>query len=97
MTAAAGKIFGTYGALSAFPRRLAAREVARQKGLLRRGVTRRTSHLVFGRSLLEKAGDASIEARFDAELSAGRRPLSESGFLRLLGLVCGRPRLGLPV
>lgn len=87
MTAVAGTVFGTYGALSAFPRRLAAREVERQKGHLRRGVTRRTAHLVFGRSLLEKASEAAIETRFEVELSTKRRPLSENGFLRLLGLV----------
>jgi tetratricopeptide (TPR) repeat protein len=87
VTAVAGKIFGTFGALAAFPRRLAAREVERQRGQLRRGVTRRTSHLVFGRALLAKQADAAVEARFDAELKAGRRPLSENGFLRLLGLV----------
>ena len=72
VTAVAGKIFGTFGALAAFPRRLAAREVERQRGQLRRGVTRRTSHLVFGRALLGKQSDAAIEARFDAELAAGR-------------------------
>lgn len=87
MTAVAGKIFGTFGALAAFPRRLAAREVERQRGQLRRGVTRRTSQLVFGRALLGKKSDTAIEARFDAELKAGRHPLSENGFLRLLGLV----------
>jgi tetratricopeptide (TPR) repeat protein len=87
VTAVSGKTFGIVGALSAFPRRLAAREVARQKGQLRRGVTRRTTRLIFGRGLLDKAGEAEIEARFDAETDAGRRPLSENGFLRLLGLM----------
>ena len=60
MTAVAGKIFGTFGALAAFPRRLAAREVERQRGQLRRGVTRRTSHLVFGRALLGNANRWSV-------------------------------------
>jgi tetratricopeptide (TPR) repeat protein len=82
-----GKTFGIVGALAAFPRRLAAREVERQHGQLRRGVTRSTAHVVFGRTLLDKAGEAEIEARFDAEIAAGRRPLSENGFLRLLGLM----------
>ena len=82
----AGKTFGIVGALAAFPRRLAAREVERHHGQLRRGVTRRTDHVVFGRTLLEKASEAEIEARFDAEAKAGRRPMSENGFLRLLGL-----------
>ena len=46
-----GAVFGTIGALAAFPLRLAAREVERRHGQLRRGVTRRTSHVVFGRTL----------------------------------------------
>ncbi|UVC18377.1 tetratricopeptide repeat protein [Mesorhizobium onobrychidis] len=82
-----GTVFGTIGALAAFPLRLAAREVERQQGQLRRGVTRRTNHVVFGRTLLAKAGDAEIERRADAERRAGRTLLSENGFLRLLGLM----------
>jgi tetratricopeptide (TPR) repeat protein len=85
--ALAGKTFGIVGALAAFPRRLAAREVERQQGQLRRGVTRRTTHVVFGRTFLEKTGETEIEARLAAELAAGRRVLSENGFLRLLGLM----------
>lgn len=87
MTAIAGKIFGTFGALAAFPRRLAVREVERQHGLLMRGVSRRTSHLVFGRTLLAKASDSAIEARFQAERKDDRHLLSENGFLRILGLI----------
>jgi tetratricopeptide (TPR) repeat protein len=82
-----GQTFGIVGALAAFPRRLAAREVERQHGHLRRGVTRRTSHLVFGRGLLTKASEAEIEARFDTETGHGRCFLSENGFLRMLGLM----------
>lgn len=87
-----GAVFGTIGALAAFPLRLAAREVERRHGQLRRGVTRRTSHVVFGRTLLAKAGmakggDVEIERRVSAERAAGRTLLSENGFLRLLGLM----------
>ncbi|TGV12609.1 tetratricopeptide repeat protein [Mesorhizobium sp. M8A.F.Ca.ET.173.01.1.1] len=90
--AVAGAVFGTIGALVAFPLRLAAREVERQHGHLRRGVTRRTTHVVFGRALLAKAGltkngDAEIERCVVAERAAGRMLLSENGFLRLLGLM----------
>jgi tetratricopeptide (TPR) repeat protein len=87
VTALSGKVFGTYGALSALPRRLVAKEVSRRGASLRRGVSRRTSSLVFGRKLLETASEAHIEERYDAEVKAGRRPLSENGFLRRLGLV----------
>ncbi|HEV7306582.1 tetratricopeptide repeat protein [Ensifer sp.] len=85
--AVAGQTFGIVGALSAFPRRLAAREVERQFGHLRRGITRQTTYLVFGRGLLAKSGETEIEARFDAERAAGRWLISENGFLRLLGLM----------
>lgn len=88
----AGAVFGTIGALAAFPLRLAAREVERQHGQLRRGITRRTTHVVFGRTFLAKAGltkngDAGIERRVAAERAAGRVLISENGFLRLLGLM----------
>ena len=44
--------------------------------------------VVFGRALLgTRRATPQIEARFDAEREAGRQPLSENGFLRLLGLV----------
>jgi tetratricopeptide (TPR) repeat protein len=82
----AGRTFGIVGALAAFPRRLAAREVERQGGHLRRGVTRQTAFVVFGRGLLARATEVEIEARFDGETNEGRRVLSENGFLRLLGL-----------
>lgn len=80
------KVFGLVGGLVAFPRRLAAREVERQHGELQRGVTRRTSHVVFGRKLLAKSDSAGIEAGFARELAAGRAILSENGFLGILGL-----------
>lgn len=86
MTDRSVKVFGTYGAFSALPHRLVAKEAKRQGILLRRGVSRRTTRLVFGRKLLETASEANIEERYDAELKAGRRPLSENGSLRLLGL-----------
>ncbi len=73
------------GALEAFPRRLAAREVARQRGRLRRGITRQTSRVVFGRGLLDRSEDTRIEARRAAAIAAGATPISENAFLRLLG------------
>ena len=90
MTAVEGQTFGTAGALAAFPHRLAARAVEQRGGRLTRGVSRRTSHVVFGRNLLSRATDREIEARAAAERNAGRRLLSENGFLRLLGFA-GQP------
>lgn len=92
---AGGAIFGIYGALAAFPRRLAAREVERQGGVLRRGVTRRTTHVVFGRTLLEATGRSEIEARYDAAVAAGRQAIGETRFLRLLDIVPTPPATGI--
>ena len=85
-----GAVFGVVGALAAFPLRLATREAERRHAELRRGVTRRTTDVVFGRVLLTKAartGDADIERRAKSEREAGRALISENGFLRLLGLM----------
>jgi tetratricopeptide (TPR) repeat protein len=82
-----GRTFGLIGGLAAFPRRLAAREIQAQGGNLQRGVSRRTTHLVFGRKLLDRSDLGKIEIRFRQETDKGRRLLSENGFLRALGLL----------
>jgi tetratricopeptide (TPR) repeat protein len=79
--------FGLIGALSAFPRRVAERSAEAAGGRLRRGTSRRTTHAVFGRTLLGRAGDAKIAAIAAAEQRAGRELLSENGFLRRLALL----------
>jgi hypothetical protein len=83
----AGATFGIVGALAAFPRRLAAREVQSRGGRLRRGVKRKTDVVVFGRRLLEKHDETEIEARVDTLADAGTTPISENGFLRALGIL----------
>lgn len=85
MTGARGKTFGLIGALQAFPRRTIAREVERQRGELQHRVTRRTSHVVFGRSLLAKWPEQRIRAAY-ADVR-GHQVLSENGFLRELGVM----------
>jgi tetratricopeptide (TPR) repeat protein len=82
-----GATIGLMGALEAFPYRLAAREVGRQRGQLRRGLTRRTARVVFGRGLLARGEDGGIEPRRAAVIAAGAAPTSENGFLRLLGIL----------
>ena len=82
-----GATFGILGALAAFPRRLATREVARRGGVLRRGITRRTTHVVFGRTLLDRMPDEDIARRRQTVTAAGGEVLSENGFRRLLGLL----------
>ena len=87
VTALSGKTLGLIGSLAAFPRRLAVREVERQGGELLRGVTRRATHIVFGRTLLAKLSEAEIAAQFQDCAKSGRPLLSENGFLRLLGVL----------
>lgn len=81
----AGHTFGIVGALDAFPRRLAAREVERLGGTLRRGVGRGTTDVVVGRRWLATGTAAAIASRVAAERAAGRRVLGEGGFRRLIG------------
>jgi tetratricopeptide (TPR) repeat protein len=79
-------VFGLIGALAAVPRRIAARDAARAGYVLHRGITRRTTHAVFGRRLLDRMEDAGIAARLLDEQAAGRDVLSENGFLRRLAI-----------
>ena len=91
----AGHTFGIVGALGAFPRRLAAREVERLGGSLRRGVGRGTTDVVVGRRWLATGTAAAIEARVAAERAAGRRVLGEGGFRRLIGAARAAPEGGI--
>lgn len=91
MTDLAGATVGLVGGLAGLPRRLAAREVAERGGQLRRGVTRRTSVAVIGRSLLARLGDAAIVAEVAAVRTPGRVLRSENGFRRLLAGTAGAP------
>lgn len=84
------EVFGLVGAFAAAPRRILARDAARQGLILHRGTTRRTTHAVFGRRLLERLPDEATEGRVAAERAAGRTLMSENGFLaRLSGDVGG--------
>lgn len=82
-----GATFGILGALAAFPRRLATQEVARRGAVMRRGITRRTTHVVFGRALLDRLADEEIARCVDEVTAAGAAVLSENGFRRMLGLL----------
>ena len=93
---AEGPVFGLVGALAAFPRRIAARAVEARGGTLRRGATRGTTHLVLGRKLLVRTPERQIEACVAAGRTAGRTLVSETGFLRLLGLADPAPAGGIP-
>ena len=83
----AGRIYGLAGALSAFPRRLAAKAIKRQGGEFQHRATRRTTHVVFGRALLDRSSESDIEARRLREIDSGRVVISENGLLRALALL----------
>jgi tetratricopeptide (TPR) repeat protein len=87
MRAGQSPTYGILGTLAAFPRRLAAREVTRQGGLLRSAAARNLTHLVFARSLLDRLEAAEIEKKLEVVRMAGAAALSENGFRRVLGLV----------
>ena len=82
----AGRVFGTLGALSAFPLRLAKREVQSRGGRISRGFSRRTTDIVVGRTLLSRIDQADIEQRIGAARAPHRRLVGEGRFLRDLGL-----------
>ena len=82
-----GVTLGIVGALRAFPQRLAARAVTTRGGRLRRGITRQTQRVVFGRKLLDKQSEAEIEVRIETLRDAGIKLISENGFLRWLHLL----------
>jgi tetratricopeptide (TPR) repeat protein len=82
--------YGLVGALAALPLRLAVRQAARHGDSLHRGITRKTTAVVFGRTLLVRKDAVEIENRLRAAREADLPVLSESGLLRALG---SRPRV----
>jgi tetratricopeptide (TPR) repeat protein len=79
-----GASVGLVGALGGLARRQVAREVARRGGRFHRNVTRTTTIVVFGRSLLARERGGAILDRIAAAATPSRRLLSENGFLRHL-------------
>jgi tetratricopeptide (TPR) repeat protein len=88
---ASGQSYGVVGALKAFPLRLAARLVASRGGRLHRSITRGTTRIVIGRTLLSRLGEGEIEQRIAAARDSGAPLLSENAFLRTLGSLPASP------
>ncbi|WP_332687090.1 tetratricopeptide repeat protein [Devosia sp.] len=82
---ASGQSYGVVGALKAFPLRLAAKRVAALGGRLHRSITRGTTTVVFGRTLLSRLSEGEIEHRVEVARDSQAILLSENGFLRALG------------
>jgi len=92
----AGRTFGLIGSLKSYPRRAIAKEVARQGAEFQHRVTRRTTEVVFGRSLLDHLGAAKIKAVLSEHRKREKSLYSENGFLRVLGLVTSLDGANLP-
>lgn len=88
---ASGESYGVIGALKAFPLRLAAKRVASLGGRLHRSITRGTTSVVFGRTLLSRQGEGEIEHRVELARESQAHLLSENGFLRVLGSIPKSP------
>ena len=88
-----GQIFSIVGALESFPRRIAAREIARRDGLLRRGLSRHVDHAVFGGGMVRHWSTDRIDQMIRQAARHNSRMLSENGFLRGLGIL-GEPSGG---
>ena len=81
---ASGESYGVIGALQAFPLRLATRRVQALGGRLHRNITRGTTAVVFGRTLLARKPQEYIEHAAGKARENSVPLLSENGFLRLL-------------
>ncbi|GAB5375775.1 MAG: tetratricopeptide repeat protein [Acuticoccus sp.] len=87
MSEPGGPAYGLVGAIAAYPRRQLARAVEAAGGRLGRGVTRQTTHAVFGRSVLSRLDEDALAARIADAARGGCILLSECAFLGRLGLV----------
>ena len=81
---ASGESYGVIGALQAFPLRLATRRVQALGGRLHRNITRGTTAVVLGRTLLARKTQEEIERAVGKAREKSVPLLSENGFLRLL-------------
>lgn len=88
-----GAVFVIIGALEAFPRRLAEREIKKRGAILRRGLSRQTDFAVFGHLLIERAGGDRIAGHMADAAEAGATSISESNFLIRLGLAAEPPTI----
>ena len=81
---ASGESYGVIGALQAFPLRLATRRVQALGGRLHRNITRGTTAVVLGRTLLARKSQEEIEQAVGKAREKSVPLVSENGFLRLL-------------
>ena len=82
-----GKVFVFLGRLGAISRPAVAREVEARGGLVRRGVSRRTTHVVVGHDAFGLLDGERLQKRLQAARRLGAERLSENAFLRMAGLL----------
>lgn len=82
------------GRLATVPNRIAAAEVERRGGIVRRGLPQRTALAVVGRRTLAQLADGRLEAKLERADQIGAACLSENAFLRAIDLVPPAPAAG---
>ena len=87
MTDLSGRDFVFIGRLGAMARPAMAREVEARGGLVRRGLSRRTTHVVLGHDAVGLLDGERLQKRLQAAQRSGAVPLSENAFLRMAGLL----------
>ena len=87
VTDLSNKVFVFLGRLGTMPRPAMAREVEARGGLVRRGVSRRTTHVVVGHDASGLLHGERLQKRLQAARRSGAEPLSENAFLRMAGLL----------
>lgn len=80
-----GKGIAIVGALDAFPKRLARREIEAGGGFFRRSLSRRIDWAVFGHRLIGKGSADRIAGKLAQSINFGILPVSERSFLQSIG------------
>lgn len=89
-----GSGFVIIGALAAFPKRLARREILSKGGFYRRNLSRRIDYAVFGHRLIDSRSPDRIRGHLEEARAMNAEAVSERGFLQMVGLAqaAGHPR-----
>lgn len=85
-----GKTVAIIGRLAAVPRKLAADEVERQGGVVRRDLTRNTDVVVVGRGAKSLLHGGRLQEKLERADELHAACISENTFLRKLGLLAGK-------
>jgi tetratricopeptide (TPR) repeat protein len=83
----ADQIVGIVGRPAAVPSRVVAAEVARRGGVVRRGLSRRTSLVMIAQGALSQLADGRLQDKLERAQAAGVPCLSENALLRALELL----------